>query len=355
MDDYQSPVVAQFLESLPNQLSQESCHQFALHHIVPILYPNTTGKVDIQPSPFHGSMSYTVILHTHFTSTHFTGVDGRIVVQFRSDKQDLFGVTEASHIHGSTVPLVKYQGMYEGLFVYTSPFAQGTPYISILMSSEDSQLPLQKMATVLDLADLITRGAKTNTALFDTALPDLTFTLERIQKTVNNYNFRHTFLKNKILACITKLLLQLPSLTTLPVTLTHQDLSPFNYLIDVSTGRVQAVLDWDGALYFPIGSNFHFIDSLFGFMTLGGWQDTEDRPELEKAFYDRVLAPLAAQGFEGITKEQLESQKAIGMLLYGVERLLKFQRRTSRALSRWIFSGFTVSFMNGFLPIVVSD
>ncbi|KAJ5542628.1 hypothetical protein N7535_005051 [Penicillium sp. DV-2018c] len=27
----------------------------------------------------------------------------------------------------------------------------------------------------------------------------------------------------------------------------------------------------------------------------------------------------------GITKEQLESQKVIGMLLYGIERLLKFK------------------------------
>lgn len=88
---------------------------------------------------------------------------------------------------------------------------------------------------------------------------------------------------------------------------------------------MQAVLDWDGALYLPIGSNFHFLDSLFGFMTARGWQDTEDRLVLETAFYDQVLANLAAEGFEGITKVQLESQKAIGMLLYGVERLLKFK------------------------------
>jgi hypothetical protein len=94
MNNYQSLVVAQFFESLP-----ESCHQFALHHSVPILHPNTTGKVDIQPSPFQGSMSYTIILHTHFTEAIH-----HIAVQFRSDKQDLFGVTEASHIHGSVVP-----------------------------------------------------------------------------------------------------------------------------------------------------------------------------------------------------------------------------------------------------------
>ena len=202
MDDYQSLVVAEFFESLPN-LSPESYHQFALHHITPILHPKTTGKVDIRPSPFQGSMSYTIILDTHFTDANH-----RFAVQFRSDKQDLFGVTEASHIHGSIVPLVTYQGIYKGLFVYISPFTEGTPYISVLISSEDFQLPLQKkMATIIDLTDLVTRGARTNTAIFNTTLSDLTSTLERIQHTVNNYIFRHTTLRNKIFACISKLLL----------------------------------------------------------------------------------------------------------------------------------------------------
>ncbi|EGC45594.1 predicted protein [Histoplasma capsulatum var. duboisii H88] len=342
MDDYQCLVVAQFFESLP-KLSQESCHQFALRHIAPILLPNTTGKVDIQPSPFQGSMSYTVILHTHSPDANC-----RFAVQFRSDKQGLFGVIEASRIHGPIVPLVTYQGMYDGLFVYTSPFAEGTPYISVLMSSEDFQLPLQKkMATVMDLADLVTRGAKTNTAVFDNALSDLTSTLERIRHTVNNYIFRYTILRNKISDCISKLLLQLPNLTTLPITLAHQDLAPFNYLIDDSTGRVQAVLDWDGALYLPVGSNFHFMDSLFGFMTPSGWQDTEDRQKLETVFYNRALASLAAQGFSGITKEQLESQKAIGMLLYGVERLLKFKDERAEHYLDGYLRG--LSFMNGFM------
>ncbi|KAJ5776111.1 uncharacterized protein N7511_001122 [Penicillium nucicola] len=302
MDDYRRLVVAQFFEPLPN-LSQNSCHQFLLHHVAPILLPNSTGKVDIQPSPFQGSMSYTAILHTHSTNAGH-----RIAVQFRSDKQHLFGVNEASRIHRPIVPLVTYQGIYEGLFVYTSPFAEGTPYISVLMSSEDFQLPLQKkMVTVMDLADLVTRGARANTATFNTTMFGLTSALERIRHTVSNYIFRHVTLRNCISTCISKLLPGLRNIATLPVTLTHQDLTPFNYLIDDSTGRVQAVLDWDGTLYLPVGSNSYFMDSLFGFMTPSGWQDTEDRRELETAFYDRALASLAAQGFGRITKQQLES------------------------------------------------
>lgn len=136
MDDYQRLVLAQFLKPLPN-LSPASCHQFVLHHVAPIFLPNTTGKIDVQYSPFQGSMSYTALLHTH--SIH---ADHRIVVQFRSDKQDLFGFTEASCIHKPIVPLVTYQGIYEGIFVYTSPFVEGTLYISVLMSSNDFGLPL---------------------------------------------------------------------------------------------------------------------------------------------------------------------------------------------------------------------
>jgi hypothetical protein len=342
MDDYQRLVVAQFFEPLPN-LSQNSCHQFALNHIAPVLFPNTTGKIDVQPSPFQGSMSYTALLHAY--SNHD---DHRIAVQFRSDKQDLFGVTEASRIHGPIVPLVTYQGIYKGLFVYTSPFAEGTPYISVLISSQDFQLPLQKkMVTVMDLADLVTRGARANTTIADTTISELTSSLSEIRYTVNNYIFRSTTLRSGISACISKLLPQLRDLAALPVTLTHQDLAPFNYLIDKSTGRVQAVLDWDGALYLPIGSNFHFMDNLFGFMTPSGWQDTEDRQELETAFYDRVLASLAAQGLGGITKERLESQKAIGILLYGVERLLKFKDERAEHYLYGHLRG--LSFMNGFM------
>ena len=139
------------------------------------------------------------------------------------------------------------------------------------------------------------------------------------------YNFQNTALRSSICACISKLLPQLRDLTALPITLTHQDLSPLNYLIDESTSYIQAVLDWYGALYLPVGSNFHFMDALFGYMTPTGWQDGEDRQKLEAAFYDRALARLAAQEFQGVTKEQLEGQKAVGMLMYGVERLLKFE------------------------------
>lgn len=312
MDDYQKSIVARFFEPYPT-LSPLSCHQFALDHVAPVLFPSTPDKVDIRPSSFQGSMSYTAIL----SSAH----DQRIVVQFRGEKHDLFGMTEAHRIHGSLVPLVTFRGMHGILFVYTSPFVAGTPYIQCLLSSPDSKLPLREtMATVLDIADIITRGLRANAAAID-----LSSLLDGIKSRADSYPFRNSSLRSNILICINKILPQLHNLTDLPVALTHQDLSPFNYLIDESTGRVRAVLDWDGALYLMLGSNFHFVESFFGYMTQQGWEDNEDGQELELAFYARVSSNVAAQGFVGATKDRLDLAKAVGMLDYYLKQVFKLK------------------------------
>ncbi|KAI1453253.1 hypothetical protein F4805DRAFT_478704 [Annulohypoxylon moriforme] len=258
-------------------------------------------------SPFQGSLSYTTILRSH----SFQGI-GDTVVQFRTTEQDLAGIAEAHRIHGSMVPLVTFRGMCKTLYVYSSPFVQGKPYISVLM--------------------IMTRGAKVNNNHFD-----FCSSLDSILHTVNDYAFTNPTLQRRISTYLIKLSVHLSILVTLPIVLTHQDLAPFNYLIDESSGHVQAVLDWDGALYLPVGSNFHFIESLFGFMTPTGWQDTEDRQELEDAFFQNVLAALNTQGFYDISINQLKAQRAVGMLQYGTEQLLKFKdERAERYLESYI-------------------
>lgn len=64
-------------------------------------------------------------------------------------------------------------------------------------------------------------------------------------------------------------------------------------------------------------------------MTITGWKDATDRHKLELAFYDRVLAKLSTQGHREITKEQLELQKGIGSLVYGMGRLLELKNEWS--------------------------
>jgi hypothetical protein len=310
MDEYQRSIMVQFFKPFPT-LSPSSCHQFILEHIAPTTLPNN-DLADVQPSLFQGSMSYTAILAAR---------GHRIVVQFRSEQLDLFGVTEANRIHGNLVPLVTFRGEYKGLFVYTSCFVEGTPYIQVLMASPDLEMPLNKeMAALIDIADIVTRKAQENTAP-----TDFSNLLDGIKSKADTYPFRNTNLRSTISVCLNKLMPLLSGLTTLPLVLTHQDLSPFNYLINEFSGHIQAVLDWDGALYLPIGSNFHFVDSFFGYMTPSGWNNSEQRHEFEAAFYTRVLSNLTAQGFGGLKQEQLELQKAIGMLDYYMGRILKLR------------------------------
>src|SRR3954463_3769056 len=109
MEDYQISLVAQFFEPRPN-VSPTSCHQFILDQIAPVLLLDAADGLDVQPSSFQGSMSYTVVLHAGSKQNQ-----QRIVVQFRNDEQDLWGVTEANPIHGTVVPMVEFRGMYEGL------------------------------------------------------------------------------------------------------------------------------------------------------------------------------------------------------------------------------------------------
>lgn len=332
-------LVARFFETVPS-LSPESCHQFVLNRIAPVLFPNASESKDVEPSPVQKSMCYTALLHIHSADAAY-----RIAVEFRLNELDLSGVAEAGRVHGRLVPMVTFQGTYEGLFVYTWPYSEGVPYVSVL-TSKDFQISRQKMVTVMDLADLVTRGAKPNTIKPEIAVSELTTTIDKICYTVNNYAFRNESLRKSISDCVSKVLPQVYSIATLPITLVHQELAPFNYFIEPSTGQVQAVIGWDGARYLPVGSNFHFIDSLFGAMTPSGWKDAVHRQDIEIAFYDQALTSLAAQGFGGIKREQLESQKAIGLLLYGMERVLKFTDERSEQYLDGSLRG--LSFMNGF-------
>lgn len=90
------------------------------------------------------------------------------------------------------------------------------------MSSPDFKLSLEKkIATITDLVDLVTRGARANSTISDTTISDLTSTLSEIRHTVNNYVFRNTTLRNSISPYISNQLLKQRDLANLPLTPTH--------------------------------------------------------------------------------------------------------------------------------------
>ncbi|KAF2667409.1 hypothetical protein BT63DRAFT_291354 [Microthyrium microscopicum] len=326
MEDYQQSLVDQFFSPL-SSLTEESCCRFALEKLSPVMWPGGHDKISIRPSSFQGSMSFTIIVHR-------ASIDESIVVQFRSEEEDLSGVTEAHRIHGPLAPLVTYRGKYEDLFVYSSPFSPGTPYIEVLTSSKDLTLT-HKTATILDLADIISRDAKRHTQDPDTCL------LNSIQSGIGGYIFQLPNLHSAIYTCIDHLRPRMQELTILPLSLSHQDLSSFNYLIDDSTGRITTVLDWSGAQYQPLGSNFHFVEDLLGYMTPTGWTYDEDRNTLEDSFYTRICENLQQQHINSVNRELLEPQKAIGLLQYYLERLLKLKDKRTELYLDGYLSGLT--------------
>jgi hypothetical protein len=109
----------------------------------------------------------------------------------------------------------------------------------------------------------------------------------------------------------------------LPTVLAHADLTSLNILIDPPTGKVTGILDWDSATYERLGYNLYFVEQLFGYMTLTGWVDYEDREKIEQDFYETFYQSLSSQGIEVTETFRLavEVSKAVGLLGYYSTRM----------------------------------
>ncbi|KAB8527769.1 hypothetical protein FH972_025422 [Carpinus fangiana] len=305
MEDYSQSVCEEFFRELDG-LSQDQCKDFVHTSIASAVYGPAIDQVSVITSTFQGSMSYTCVLE------NTGGI--KTIVQFRNQKQDTTGIDEAHRLFGNQAPAVTSHGPFKSLWVYTSPFVTGAPFIGALMSPSSSLGLTEKTTTARELAHFCTGGAR------PAAEQNLASALDSIQIQLSKHDFKDTELHDKTLRVVDKLRSDASTFATLPHILGHQDLSPFNYLVD-DVGHITAVLDWDGAAYEPVGTNFHFVDNVFGNMTPKGWVDGEDRAELEDAFYTRVLQLLASQGFPDVSRAQLQRQKAFGVLRYWVPRL----------------------------------
>ncbi len=327
MDNYQQSLIAQFFSQCP-RTSQAKCHQYIRQDLVPQLVPGRDTFVRVTPNLYQGSFSYTCVADLHNSTPN-----GKyIVIQFRHEKRDLWGTTEAHQLHGVIVPLVSFQGTHDGLFVYTSPLAPGIPYVGLLTACEISLSLDHRFKTVGDLADALTRKAQvpSDYLSFGTSLSS-------IESTVNTFHFQNKDLRRRISARISEIRDHDVGLAKLPLVLTHMDMTPFNYLVDMASGQVTAILDWDSAEYLPVGYNLHFVEHLFGYMTRDGWEDAEDREALEAFFYDRVWQRLLLQGFDEKDLEALDHEKTLGTLMFYVPKLLEWKDgMAERYLERYL-------------------
>ncbi|KAL7272311.1 hypothetical protein RUND412_004892 [Rhizina undulata] len=265
MDSYQKSLINDFFEG--THTSHLDCHQFIQERLSPQLFPTAKNGIEVKPSVCQGSLSYTCIAKARNQESNGEA----IVVQFRRDKIN-----------------------YADLFVYTSPLAEGTSYIEVIIAFKED-LPLEhRLTTVDDLARVMVNGAKPPTDSISTHPP---------------------------ISYLSDIL----DLSKLPFVLTHMDLSPFNYLVDPPTGKITAVLGWDGASYLPLGRNFHFVEHVFGYMTTQGWENYEGHKKLEDHFNARVRELLEAQGFEEDVLRAVECSKALGILEYFVPKFREWK------------------------------
>jgi hypothetical protein len=78
----------------------------------------------------------------------------------------------------------------------------------------------------------------------------------------------------------------LDKLADLPVVLVHADLGQLNVLTN-NEGHITGVLDWNGSQYLPFGWNLYGLEEFLGYASFqDGWVNREERPELEKVFWD---------------------------------------------------------------------
>ncbi|RPB02459.1 hypothetical protein L873DRAFT_1673471 [Choiromyces venosus 120613-1] len=310
MDHYQQSIMVNFFKEC-SLSSPTQCHQFVRDRLLDQLF-SSKDDIEISPSPYQGSMSYTCMAKCKAGDQ----ISQSVVVQFRGTELDLYGNHEARRLHGTVVPLVIFRGSHHGVYVYTSPFAAGKPYLETLIGC--GSLPLKnKLTTIKDLARIMAQS--TNPAIADTHLPDSYVT--QLASKFDKLDFQASTTRQRVLRSLSKIRDNWSLLAKLPQALSHPDLTPFNYHVEPTSGGITAVLDWDGAAYQPLGRNFHFAENLFGFMTKQGWEDLPERVELEARFKDEMWDVLRSQGYAKEDLRALEYSKVLGILEYYVAKM----------------------------------
>ncbi len=140
MNNFQQSLIDKFF-SQSQHTSQAECHQFVQQ---------------VESSPYQGSFSYTCIADHH----NPTSTGEHTVIQFHHEKVNLWGNTQAHELHGQIAPLVRFQGTFDGLYVYTSPLVPGISYFGLLTAREEPLSLDHRLRTVGDLAKALTHNAQ---------------------------------------------------------------------------------------------------------------------------------------------------------------------------------------------------
>ena len=328
MDIYSRTLVDDFF-SRSLQTSQLECHDYVQEILGPRLASSRNFIIKVEPNLFQGSLSYTCVMHIQESS----GTSQRTIVQFRHEEVDLWGNIQAHRLFGHLAPPIASRGTYRQLYFYTSPLIPGKPFIELLILNKQAMSRENRLRTLSDLAKILTRKADAPTQHPSAVNTDL----YRLHLIVDNYKFRDRALKCRVKASMSKIQQSGTLRASLPLVLTHVDMTPMNYLVDETSGQVTAVLDWDGARYLPIGQNFHFVEHLFGCLSRDGWEDYDDRGLFKRFFDESIRRHLASQGVKESDLAGLELERTYGILTHYVPKLLQPTWRHAEGILQHFF------------------
>lgn len=293
-------------------LSPAVCHQICaelLSSSVPI-----GVAVKVEPVEFQGSLSYSCVVDVS------EDYGERRIMQFRHNEFGTSSNAKARSLFGIIVPPVEYLGYHRRLHVYTSSYRSGCPYIRLLQAPGGEPPASHRIQTATDISVVFVQAL-----CFDdsqTKPPATNSTVSNLRTTITSLECD---VKCKALLDRTLFAVQRNAtlIDSLPTVLAHEHLTPFNYLVEPSTGRVTAVLDWDGVTHRRVGHNLHCAVHLFGCMTMEGWEDYPGRESVESKFRSSICECLSSQGIEDMSSFlfSMELSQALGLLEYYVLRM----------------------------------
>lgn len=107
--------------------------------------------------------------------------------------------------------------------------------------------------------------------------------------------------------------------TEWPMTLSHEDLTEKNVLVDPSTGHLTGIIDWVDAMIAPFGVGLYGVESFMGIMEDDGWRYFSNVERMRVIFegpIQNAMADILPKIPLGVAGSKLSLAKKLGVLLH---------------------------------------
>lgn len=247
-----------FTKLVPEALLGKPSHQVPGKADCDSLAAQLLNCDDIEPVDNQGSVSYTVISKKQ-----------NKIVQFRLRRLNEAALSLAHETYGECVPQMKYVDD-SALPTYIAPVLPGQ--IHILQQFPEDRFPLERqIRTVQDVARFVAKGAFKPQPKDSYAEGSWTRTAKTLLLALCNNKSLMT-VEPRFAARAASLIPKVSLLDQLPPVLTNPDFAEINMMVDISSGALTGVLDFDDAQVEAFGmSIFGVYEGFFGHMKDGIW------------------------------------------------------------------------------------